>query len=75
MKLSLDFGSGAAQWLADSIPYNDGKWHTVSVIRDERHVKMDVDGTTVSRQHFCQVQRLDPELYVTAKFGFLDLSC
>ncbi|KIH51696.1 laminin G domain protein [Ancylostoma duodenale] len=48
VKLSLDFGSGAAQWLADSIPYNDGKWHTVSVIRDERHVKMDVDGATVA---------------------------
>ncbi|EYC06964.1 hypothetical protein Y032_0073g800 [Ancylostoma ceylanicum] len=48
VKLSLDFGSGAAQWLADSVPYNDGKWHTVSVIRDERHVKMDVDGATVA---------------------------
>ncbi|KAK6042477.1 laminin G domain protein, partial [Cooperia oncophora] len=45
--LSLDFGSGAAQWLADTTTYNDGQWHTVMVARDERHVKMEVDGVTV----------------------------
>ncbi|VDO27999.1 unnamed protein product [Haemonchus placei] len=48
VKLSLDFGSGAAQWLADAITYNDGQWHTVAVARDERHVKMEVDGVTVA---------------------------
>lgn len=47
VKLSLDFGSGAAQWLADTVTYNDGQWHTVAVARDERHVKMEVDGVTV----------------------------
>ncbi|KAK6013885.1 laminin G domain protein [Ostertagia ostertagi] len=38
VKLSLDFGSGAAQWLADTVTYNDGQWHTVMVARDERHL-------------------------------------
>uniref|UniRef100_A0A1I7XHB3 Laminin EGF-like domain-containing protein n=1 Tax=Heterorhabditis bacteriophora TaxID=37862 RepID=A0A1I7XHB3_HETBA len=48
VRLSLDFGSGVSQWSTTGSSYNDGIWHTVMVTRDERHVKMDVDGNMVS---------------------------
>ncbi|KAJ1373976.1 hypothetical protein KIN20_036551 [Parelaphostrongylus tenuis] len=47
VKLSVDFGSGVAQWLAHTVVYNDGQWHNLEIARDERHIKMNVDGVTV----------------------------
>lgn len=48
VKLSVDFGAGLGTWLSDLSNYNDGKWHTVSVVREGVHVKMDIDGEHVS---------------------------
>ncbi|EGT43369.1 hypothetical protein CAEBREN_17090 [Caenorhabditis brenneri] len=44
VKLSVDLGSGVGQWITDSSNYNDGKWHTVSIVREEKHVKIMIDG-------------------------------
>ncbi|CAD6197231.1 unnamed protein product [Caenorhabditis auriculariae] len=44
VKLSADFGSGVGHWTVQKENYSDGKWHTVSVLREEKHVKIDVDG-------------------------------
>lgn len=35
VKLSVDLGSGVGQWITESSNYNDGKWHTVSIVREE----------------------------------------
>uniref|UniRef100_A0A8R1I6V3 Laminin-like protein epi-1 n=2 Tax=Caenorhabditis japonica TaxID=281687 RepID=A0A8R1I6V3_CAEJA len=44
VKLSVDLGSGVGQWTTESSNYNDGKWHTVSIVREEKHVKIMIDG-------------------------------
>ncbi|CAI2351123.1 unnamed protein product [Caenorhabditis sp. 36 PRJEB53466] len=44
VKLSVDLGSGVGQWTTESSNYNDGKWHTVAIVREEKHVKIIIDG-------------------------------
>ncbi|CAI5448656.1 unnamed protein product [Caenorhabditis angaria] len=48
VKLSTDLGSGVGQWTSETSNYNDGKWHTVSIVREEKHVKMQIDGESSS---------------------------
>lgn len=42
LKLSVDFGSGVASFSTEN-SYNDGKWHTVTLVREEKEVRLQVD--------------------------------
>ncbi|TMS36985.1 hypothetical protein L596_004022 [Steinernema carpocapsae] len=43
--LTFDVGSGLEKIESVKGEYNDGKWHTIQVHRNERHAKLEVDGT------------------------------
>ncbi|KAK0397427.1 hypothetical protein QR680_002123 [Steinernema hermaphroditum] len=42
--LTFDVGSGLEKIESQKSDYNDGKWHTIQVHRNERHAKLEVDG-------------------------------
>ncbi|ULT96990.1 hypothetical protein L3Y34_005063 [Caenorhabditis briggsae] len=61
IKLSVDLGSGTEQFMTENSNYNDGKWHTVSIVREEKHVKITVDEEVVEGD----VPGKDSEMSVT----------